>query len=616
MDTFVLDWETFYDSKQGYTLKKMTTEEYINDPRFHEFGFSILKNGGNPIWVPEEKVETMLRQLKLHEHAVIAHNAPFDMAILNWKFGVKPKLIIDTLAMARAIHGPEAKLSLEALAEHYNLGQKGDAVLHMDGIRYPSTVMQKRLAEYAKGDARLTWGLWEKLRKGFPKAELVIIDITTRMFTEPSFDLDKSKVERELSLGETRKADLLLRANCELGDLRSDEKFAEVLRTLGIEPPMKSERFLAIAERMGKMPVALDYAGANTQRYAASSSAKVNMQNLPAARGSTDPDAALLRKSLVAPEGFMVGVSDLAQIEARLLVWQAGEQQVLSAFANNEDVYSRMASLIFNRHVDRKANPETDFIPGFIGKAVVLGCGYGLGHMKFGGMIYAGMLGMKGIFFGPEMAEQLNVDVREYVYYLTNNPEMKATAKESKPMALTPAEWIIHLACAQRIINMFRTNNPMIPKYWKMGEQMLQAMYLGTGETVGMFETRQDALLLPSGLWMHFKEIERNEDGEYSCLRRKEGRISRVKMYGGKVVENVTQALAGCVVKEAMVRMHARGFRPILQVHDEVVALVKEKEAKESMREIESCMTKVPSWATGLPLAAESDFAKSYGDAK
>jgi hypothetical protein len=275
-----------------------------------------------------------------------------------------------------------------------------------------------------------------------------------------------------------------------------------------------------------------------------------------------------------------------------------------------------MASLIFNRHVDRKANPETDFIPGFIGKAVVLGCGYGLGHMKFGGMIYAGMLGMKGIFFGPEMAEQLNVDVREYVYYLTNNPEMKATAKESKPMALTPAEWIIHLACAQRIINMFRTNNPMIPKYWKMGEQMLQAMYLGTGETIGMFETRQDALLLPSGLWMHFKEIERNEDGEYSCLRRKEGRISRVKMYGGKVVENVTQALAGCVVKEAMVRMHARGFRPILQVHDEVVALVKEKEAKESMREIESCMTKVPSWATGLPLAAESDFAKSYGDAK
>jgi DNA polymerase len=139
---------------------------------------------------------------------------------------------------------------------------------------------------------------------------------------------------------------------------------------------------------------------------------------------------------------------------------------------------------------------------------------------------------------------------------------------------------------------------------------------MGTEEKVGMFQTRKDALLLPNGLWMHFKSIERDEQGQYSCLRKKEGRVQRVKMYGGKVVENITQALAGIVVKESMVRMNEVGYRPILQVHDEVVALAPIEHAKEALDEINRCMTTVPSWAKGLPLAAEGDYALSYGDAK
>lgn len=674
MDYFVLDTETFYDSKNGYTLCKQTTEEYINDPRFHCFGFSLSKNGGIPIWVPEEKAEQVLSKIELHKHAVIMHNAQFDAAILNWRYGIKPKLIIDTLAMARAILGNEERLSLEALGERYGVGVKGDAVLHMDGVRNPTPEMAFKLGEYAKNDAAMTWNLWLALKEGFPNLELVVIDITTRMFSEPSFVLDEKPILRELELGEIKKERLLLQANCSMEDLRSDAKFAILLESLGVIPPKKlsakktaaaqkkdpaaspvytwafaksdpdfkalgesddelvrwavearlglkstikqsrAERFLGIAKRMGVMPVALTYYGAGTGRYAASSSAKVNMQNLPAIRGSKDPDAGLLRKALRAPPGKVVVVSDASQIEARLVVWQAGQENVLGAFAQGRDVYSEMASVIFGRHVDRKKNPD-DYIPGFLGKCVVLGAGYGMGHIKFGMTVYGGMLGGPKVLFDDAMVEQLNVNVNEYARYVTKYQDMQERLAESKPASVDAEAWLKHMACSKKIIDTFRENNRAIPEYWKLGDDMLNAMYLGTGEKIGLFKTEKNKLLLPNGMWLHFKELEKDADG-FTCLRKKEGRVKRVRVYGGSVVENLSQALAGAYVKEAMVRMHLKGYRPILQVHDEVVVLADSDDAENALRVVNECMETVPSWAVGLPLAAEGDFAASYGEAK
>lgn len=668
MDYYVLDTESFYDSKGGYTLRKMTTEEYINDPRFHLFGFSIKKNGGKSLWVPEEKVEMFLRQLKLHDHAVIMHNAQFDAAILSWKYKVKPRLIIDTLSMARGILGNEERLSLEALGERYGIGKKGDTVLHMDGVRHPSPQMARKLGEYACNDADMTWDLWLKLKPDFPRLELVVVDITTRMFTEPSFILDKKPILRELEVGEEKKKRLLEQAKCMMEDLRSDAKFALLLESLGVTPPKKlsvkksakagepvytwafaksdadfkalgesddelvrwavearlglkstikqsrAARFLGIAERMGVLPVALTYYGAGTGRYAASSSAKINMQNLPAIRGSKDPDAGLLRKALCAPKGQVVVVSDASQIEARLVVWQAGQTNVLEAFAQGRDVYSEMASRVFNRPVDRKKN-EADYIPGFLGKCLVLGAGYGMGHVKFGTTVFGGMLGGPKVLFDDVMIEQLEVDVGGYARYVRKSKQVQDALTETKPAGLDGLTWIKHAACAKKLIDMFRLNNPMIPEYWKRGDEMLSAMYRGSEEKIGIFPTEKGRLLLPNGMWLHFKELEKDREG-YTCLRKKEGRVKRVKVYGGSVVENLSQALAGAYVKEAMVRMHLKGHRSILQVHDEVVCLADEDKAEQVLKEVNECMETVPSWAVGLPLAAEGDFARSYGEAK
>ena len=684
MDIYVADAESFYDTKQKFGLRSCTTEEYINDPRFHCFGFSIKKNDEPSFWVPDTQLVEAFADLELHKHAVIAHNAPFDMAILNWKYGVKPKFIIDTLSMARALLGTEERLSLAALAERFGLGVKGDTVLHMDGIRHPDAYMARKLGEYACNDADLEWELWKILKPHFPADELKVIDMTVRMFTEPSFVLDPVPIEREILLGEQSKDRLLLAAGCGLGDLRSDPKFAQVLESLGVTPPMKlsakksakagepvyayafaksdadfkalaeseddlvrwacearlglkstikasrSARFMGIYHRMRMMPIALDYGGAGTLRYAASSSAKVNAQNLPAARGSEDPDVALLRAALTALEGEFVVAADLSQIEARFVVWLAGQDNVVEAFAQGRDVYSEMASVIFGRHVDRKRKVDgvaVDFIPGFIGKAVILGCGYGLGHMKFAAMIYSGMLGMRGILFDEKMVADVKADVRGYAKFLAKKPELVEKLKELKPAKLSVGEWIQHTACAFKIINTFRERNAMIPRLWKTCDRLLNAMYIGDGRDIVFtdaneneiltLKTRKNAVLMPSGMWMYFKDLELSDEGDYTCMRRKEGRIKRVKVYGGMVLENLSQNMAGIVVRSGMVKMKDKyGHIPILQVHDEIIAISGERGPKQTLDEMIECMVDVPSWANGLPLAAEGGFGRSYRDAK
>jgi len=670
MSVYVFDAETFYDSKQGYTLKKMTTEQYINDPRFHLFGFSVSRDGGKPRWVPEEKVEFMLRQLKLHEHTVVSHNAKFDMAILSWKYGVRPRRIVDTLAMARGVYGNTESLSLANLADRIGVGAKGDAVLHMDGMRYPSSVMLSKLADYCNNDVALTWGVYQELKPLVPPAEQIVIDITIRMFTEPSFVVDRRMVEREIELTNQRREELLSRAQCELADLRSDAKFAAVLESLGISPPKKlsakksekaghpvytwafaksdpdfkalldhegdtvrwacearlglkstikesrAQRFLGVADRMGMMPIALDYYGANTGRYAASSSEKMNAQNLPAIRGSEDPDVGLLRKSLAAPKGKVVVVSDASQIEARIVAWLAGQEDLISAFAEGRDVYSEMASKIYGRHVDRRKNPAEDYIPGFLGKCTTLGCGYSMSFFKFGQTVYGGMLGGPQILFDDAMAEQLGVNVAMFGS-LANNKDFAGRLAETKPAAVDMAQWVTHLACAKKIVNTYRLSNPRIPEYWKTCGGMIDAMFEGNEVQYGPVRTAKNRLILPNGMALLYKDMERNEDGDYSYLRRKEGRVQRTKLYGGALTENICQALAGAYVKEAMVRMYLKyGHRPILQVHDEVVVLSDESRAQQTLDEVNECMTTPPAWASGLPLASEGEFASAYGFAK
>jgi DNA polymerase I-like protein with 3'-5' exonuclease and polymerase domains len=603
---FCLDFETYYS--QTFSLSKITTEEYVRSPEFETIGVAVCEQGSAPTWFSGTKADTkeFLDSFELDKHLVIAHNAIFDMAILNWQFDIRPKGIADTLSMARAIHGTEVGGSLKALAEHYGLGVKGTEVLQAQGKRRIDFNAQDlaQYGEYCKNDVVLTMGLFEKLSAGFPPSELRLIDLTIRMFTEPSLWLDGNILHDHLGVVRQRKESLLASIEKEKELLMSNDKFAELLIAQGIEPPRKisattgkeawafaktdegfkellehenemvqalasarlgvkstieetrTERFIEIAQR-GLFPIPLRYYAAHTGRWGGDD--KVNLQNLP--RGS------ILKDAIMAPPGHVVVDSDSSQIEARTLAWLAEQNDLVDAFERGEDVYQIMASSIYN-----KATEEISKNERFVGKTTILGCGYGMGSTKF-----------------KTQLKTFNVEIEEEE--------------------------------ATRIIKVYRETYDWIPQLWNQAGKALDAILNNQTAPLGkagVLEVEgRKGIRLPNGLYVKYPNLRkmRNEQGkdEYVYDTRKGKAIVPNRIYGGKVIENVCQALARIIIGEQMLQV-AKKYKVVMTVHDAIACVIPEQEAEAGQEYVEMCMKMRPKWAQDLPLSCESGMGKSYGE--
>lgn len=612
IDLITADFETYYDKE--YSLSKMTTEEYIHDHRFQAIGLGIKFNQHKSHWFTGHDIAGSLKKVPWDKVALVAHNAKFDAAILSWVYGVKPRFIIDTLSMARPYHNANTGVSLAKLAEHYQLGIKGKEVVQAMGKRAEDFSPEElaQYGEYCKNDCDLTLALLDALlKRGFPLSELQLIDTTIRMYSDPVLTLDAGTIQEEIDLELERKSSLLAMVDQPKGVFSSNPKFAELLISLGVEPPTKpspkkknpdntpmqvyafakgdadfialldhedplvsaavevrlgvkstqretrAARFMGVHDRCHSyLPVPLAYYAAHTGRYGGDE--KINLQNLQRT-DKKNPKKGLLRKAIKAKPGHTLVVEDLSQIEARLLVWQARQMDRVEAFAQKRDVYSEQASVIYGRKVDRKNNPD-DYVMGFIGKCVTLGCGFGLGFSKFGSMIYAGMLGEKGILFDGKYVQDLGVDVDQFEAWFRDSPKFYEPAMERKPMALTVVQWYAHLACSQKIITTFRSSAPKVVEYWGIAGRALDAIftradYAFGGPTGALLRVEGDSIILPNGMPIRYEGLERDKEGQYSFLRRKEGRIQRVRTYGGSVVENITQALARIIITDTMTKV-------------------------------------------------------------
>lgn len=241
MDIYTLDFETFYSST--FSLSKLTYDEYINDDQFEVIGVGVQKNNDEPKWFSGTKQETRdwLAQFDLDSNAVVMHNAMFDASILAFHFGIYPKVILDTLCMARAVHGATVGGSLKRLAEYYGVGEKGTEVHNFINYRRETFTPTELAAygEYCKQDVRLTKQIFDLMRPKFNKTELKLIDMTIRMYTEPKFMYDREFLVTHLKEVKDKQRKILEDLNLTASDLRSNPKFAELLRSYGVEPPMK-----------------------------------------------------------------------------------------------------------------------------------------------------------------------------------------------------------------------------------------------------------------------------------------------------------------------------------------------------------------------------------------
>jgi DNA polymerase len=192
MNIITLDFETYYS--QEFSLTKVTNEEYVRSAEFEVIGVSVQVDDGEPEWFTGTMVETanFLGGYDWSNSLALAHNAAFDASILTWVFGIKPKGWLDTLSMGRALHGTEVGGSLAVLAQHYGVGVKGTEVIMAKGLHridFPADQLA-RYGEYCCNDTEMTYAIFQKMSVDFPPIELRLIDITIRMFSEPSLYLD------------------------------------------------------------------------------------------------------------------------------------------------------------------------------------------------------------------------------------------------------------------------------------------------------------------------------------------------------------------------------------------------------------------------------------------
>jgi DNA polymerase len=506
--------------------------------------------------------------------------------------------------MGRALHGTEVGGSLKVLASHYGLGEKGTEVENALGLHRAdfSPAQLERYGDYCKNDVALTWDLFNAMSTGFPAVELRLIDLTVRMFTEPVLQLDRNMLVDHLLREKQRKDELL--ENFDKDDLMSNIKFAIILEGYGVSPPMKvspatgkqtlafsktdeefkallehpntqvqalvaarlgtkstieetrTARFIGIAER-GALPVPLRYYAAHTGRWGGDD--KLNLQNLP--RNSP------LKKAIIAPDGYMMIDSDSSQIEARTLAWLAEQNDLVEAFDRGEDVYKIMASAIYGKDVSEITKDER-----FVGKTTILGCGYGMGAAKF-------QLQLKNFRVQIELEE------------------------------------------AKRIINTYRTTYPKITELWKSAASSLKAILQNQQTTLGRDGVLKiegsDGILLPNGLYLRYPNLRlvENEEGKSELVyNTKKGKaIIPTRIYGGKVIENVCQALARIIIGDQML-MVAKKYRVVMTVHDAIACVVPTEQVETAQEYVEMCMRTRPDWGMELPLNCESGNGVSYGD--
>lgn len=598
-----LDFETYFDT--DLNLNKLNVQEYVANPNFKVWGVGIKIEDQPTEWYGEDEVEDAIHAINWDTTQLVCHNALFDGYVLAEEYGVHPNKYCDTAAMARGLD-PHSSASLRDVAKRTfpddESMRKGDELSSAKGVYDLSEIhgLEDDIAGYCIQDVELTYAIYQELSDKFPYDEQELINITTRLFCKPCLTLDHSRVKDILIDIKACTAEKIEASGVTREILASSNKFAEHIKTnLQLVVPTKrspttgqqipsfgkndpgwkqlvamypqhqhlwdariatknridetrAARFLSSMNAAGQMPIPLRYYAAHTGRFGGTE--KINMQNLPR---SSD-----LRRCLLAPEDKYVYVADLSNIEARMLAYLANEDKLLHAFANNKDVYCDFASRIYNREITKEDKTER-----FVGKTAVLGLGYGMGADKFAATLAGGGISVSNSF-------PLEV-VREY-----------------------------------------RRTFSMIPAYWNIGKALLNAMLDRTqfGSNFGPLVVQSRKLIMPNNMALKFPDLEYDHGrGEFTFTA---ARNNIERTYGGKLVENIVQALSRIVITDAMLRLDKilpdYGGAIVHTVHDEILVVAPKDNPDQILDLLISQMCIAPDWALKIPLAAEGEWGEAY----
>lgn len=625
MDLITLDTETFYDNE--YSLRKLTTEAYIRDPRFEVIGTAVKINDGPTEWFSGDMGQTArwLRRFNWDNSALLAQNTMFDAGILSFRFDIHPKRMLDTMCMGRAALGVDVSVSLQNLAKHYGVGVKGTEVQNALGKRREDFTPQElhRYGGYCINDAELTYDIYKRMiQDGFPLSELKLIDMTLRMFTQPKLILDTTLLKQHLKEVQDTKRQHLVNTLEAIGKpdlaaialmdgessepiqkaLRSNNQFAELLESLGVIPPTKvspttgkttwafaktDDGLRALQEHedprvqavvTARLGVKTTLEETRTERFIGMSTRGVFPIPLKYAGARTfrwsGMDAVnlqnlpsrgdnTLKRAIQAPEGHAVVGADLSNIELRVGLWLAGQTDRLKLLGEGRDLYRDFASKVFGVDYDDVTKEQR-----FIGKTSQLSLIYGVGANKLRQAIKVGS--------GTDIGE----------------------------------------AESQRIVNLYRHDYARVKQVWEAGETALASIMhnrkqsygnQGLVQVVGRMGCR-----LPSGLYLRYPELTQlKEDNRSKWIY--QTRKGKEYLYGAKFFQGLVQSLARCVMGEQMITI-GKKYSIVLTVHDAVYILADRDEAPQAMQYMLDVMRTPPAWMPDIPLDAEAAFGLTLAD--
>ena len=631
MRLLFLDFESYYDNV--YSLRKITPAEYILDPRWetHMMGAAVY-DGPNEI-IEAANIPSFLRSFPVEDTITITYNALFDNCILAWRYGYVPARMIDCMGLMRMLRGHVLKgVSLETAADYFHLPAKGHTSAQVKGMRLAAImsnpVLWEQYKDYCRRDVYLMRAIFNQLLPEMPPSQWKVMDLVLRAAVEPQYVIDYDMLNKHYADVVDEKNQLMIAANSNKLDLMSNDKFAEALINLGVEIGMKpspsdpaieipafaktdefmsdlqehddpavqalaaarlgvkstleekrSQRLLAIADlnwhvhgsdggKKRLMPIPLRYAGAHTMRL--SGDWKINMQNLPTGRGGKPTK---LRQALIAPSGSKVVVGDLGQMHARITSWLSGSP-LLQMFREKKDPYNAQASNIFQRPINRKL--PSDEIEGQIGKAAVLGLGFGAAAKKFYGMVIRAVRASGG--------------------------DVEALKKV----------WTLELA--EKAVRAYRKAERQTVDLWYRLDLILETAFAGKESPImlGPVEIGHGYVKGPSGLKMQYVVPEDFGGRDKFYLHAKRHH----KIYGASFLENIVQFLEVEIMQAAASRLAKRGIRYASQSHDELAFVVRDEDVDRVKAIVVEELTRSPSWAPDLPLTATVNSGQSYGEAK
>lgn len=579
---------------------------------------------------------------------LVAHNTVFDGAICNWRYGLEFDFYFDTMLMRKylAAHRPSG-LNMCAKDEWPDdpALRKGNDLADVDGIKYEYITdgQHASLAKYCRQDVNLMRRLFLAYipRIGLANStELRAMHITIRGAVEPQFDIRHDLLEEVIKEENIKDGEAVVEAIrfCAERDVTgitpktfsSNPQYEELLGNFGLRVPKKiskttglltpalgkgdpeyirlqidnpeyavlykarermkstiaksrAERMISVSSTFRKhgfddacMPFFLNYYGAGqTGRW--SGGQKLNQQNNT--RGGKH------RLSMLAPDGYQIGVCDLSNIELRVNLWFCGQEDLLENFRNdpNFDLYSDIASDIFSYKVTKKTHPDERQM----GKAAALGLGFSMGWFGFQQYLASGPLGMEPMFKDDEFCRNVKnaYDVKHYAI---------------------KAMW--HFLA-----------NTVMPVIVNGGE-----LRFGPND---LYIARKDQVVLPSGRVLQYSNARYKGEETQSGVSMKVvfdsdkydrwGKPVPKYLWHGLLIENIAQATARDILAEQLVNVDRELDEKYLgwvmgSVHDELLAALKEGNEDEAFSIMERNMSKAPEWAIGLPLANEGGYAKEY----